>query len=134
MKRVPRIVITRLCRNRTIADTAAGRGVTSITFMASSSTRRAPEAATSGEYFSGCRPRLFSFAGSAGWLALLRDKDGAASLLAPCDIRRAITRTFALRPWPRSRVETRTLRPVSRAPLPGHAHSELHRYKRPRPG
>ena len=51
------VIITRLCRTRTIADTAAGRGVTSITFMGSSSVRRAPEAATSGECSSGCHPR-----------------------------------------------------------------------------
>src|SRR4029453_4307536 len=102
-------------------------------FMASSSTRRAPEAATSGEYFSGCRLRLFSFVGSAGWLALLRDKDGAASLLAPCDIRRAITRTFAPGLSPRSRDEMHKLRPVSRALLPGRVRSEQHRCTRTRP-
>ena len=37
--------------------TAAGRGVTSMTFMESSSIRPAPEAATSGEYSSGCHRR-----------------------------------------------------------------------------
>src|SRR5215468_9841623 len=134
MKRIPRIDMSGLCKKRTAAVTAAGRGVTSITFMANSLTRRAPAVAMSGECSSGCHPRLFSFAGSAGWLALLRDKDGAASLLAPYDIRLATTRTFELRPWPRSRDETHTLRPVSRAPLPGRARSEQRRYKRPRPG
>lgn len=50
-KKLPRIIITRLCKKRSRADTTAGRGVTSITFMARDEFALPAPAGASAGYF-----------------------------------------------------------------------------------